>query len=209
TCIQGSGIVDVTANKQRAVAQARIAYMSLPFAMILLAITAVFAAPATAAPYCRVTPPPIVPPASSSPATTLQANQMSVDNDVAIAEGNVRVEQEGQALEASHLRYDRAKGVVHARQGAMYFRPGLYLTADTAQVQINEDTGEFSRANYVLMSNGGRGKAQHVQSLGNGQYLLTDATYTTCPGSTKAWRLTATSVTINKESGRGSAWNSV
>src|SRR5699024_7313426 len=85
----------------------------------------------------------------------------------------------------------------------------LYLTADTARVQIDDDTGEFSSANYVLMSSGGRGEAQHVQALGNGEYLLTDASYTTCPGTTKAWLLTATSLTIDKKSGRGSAWNSV
>src|SRR5699024_7773992 len=157
--------------------------MPLPFAIMLLAIAALFAEPAAAAPYCRVTPPPIAPPTSSSPNTTLLANRVSLNNDVAIATGNVRVEQQGQALEAPRLHYNRDKAVARATHGAMYFRPGLYLTADTARVQIDDDTGEFSSANYVLMSSGGRGEAQHVQALGNGEYLLTDASYTTCPGT--------------------------
>lgn len=178
-------------------------------AVVLLGLTGVFAQPALAAPYCRVTPPPLAPPATNNPQTTLQADAVTMADGIAVATGNVRVEQKGQALEAPRLRYNRNKATVRADDGAMFFQPGLYLTAATAKVHVDDDSGQFSRANYVLMNSGGRGEAKHVQALGNGEYLLKNATYSTCPGTTKAWLLTATSMNINKQTGRGSAWNSV
>lgn len=137
------------------------------------------------------------------------ADQVALDDGVAVAKGHVRLEQKGQALEAPRVRYNRQNATVHAQHGLKYFRPGLYLTATSAKVHINDDTGTFSNADYTLTSSGGRGEAEHVEAIGAGQYILTDASYTTCAGETKAWLLTASRIELNKQSGRGEAFNSV
>lgn len=178
-------------------------------ASVILGLSAVFANPAAAAPFCPIVQPPLAPPDSSGPAATLLADEVSLQNDVAIAEGNVRLEQQGQALEAPRLRYNRETATVRASQGAKYYRSGIYVTAEQARVQIDADTGEFSDANYVLLSSGGRGEAARAKQLGDGKYVLTDASYTTCVGATKAWLLTASTVEIDQQAGRGEVWNSV
>lgn len=194
--------------RQRGAAHARTAYMPL-LASVVFGLSALLANPAAAAPYCRIVQPPLAPPENSTPVTTMLADEVSLQNNIAIAQGHVRLEQNGQALEAPRLRYNRDTATVRATEGAQYYRPGMYVTAQKAQVQVDANTGEFSGANYVLLSSGGRGQAAQVQALGNGQYVLTDASYTTCAGTTKAWLLTASSLELDKQSGRGEAWNSV
>lgn len=183
--------------------------ISLPVAAIVC-VAAVIANPATAATYaCPVVPPPLSPPTDDDQAATLLADQVALNNGIAFATGHVRLEQNTQALEAPRLRYNRKNATVHAENGIKYIRPGLYLTAQTAQVHINNNTGTFSSADYTLVSSRGRGQAAHAKVIGDGRYVLTDASYTTCSGATKAWLLTASSIELNKKTGRGEAYNSV
>jgi len=157
---------------------------------------------------CAVVPPPMTLPDASAE-STLIADQASLQNEVAEATGNVRLERNGQALEAPFVRYDRTTGQATARDGLRYYRPGIYLTADSGDVQIDDETGRFDTATYSITSNGGRGKASSVTSLGGGNYELTDADYTTCAGETKAWLLSADRIELDREKGRGEAFNSV
>ncbi|MES1928519.1 Organic solvent tolerance protein [Salinisphaera dokdonensis CL-ES53] len=153
-------------------------------------------------------PPPMALPQESAE-STLVADQASLQDGVAEATGNVRLERNGQALEAPFVRYNRESGRAQARDGMQYYRPGIYLTADNGDVQINDETGNFNAATYSIITNGGRGKAGTVTALGGGAYELTDADYTTCEGETKAWLLSADRIELDRESGRGEAFNSV
>ncbi len=158
---------------------------------------------------CPAPPPPLALPASDGTGAGLSADQASLQGDIATAEGNVRLEQQGQALEAPYLIYDSGSSRVRARQGLKYYRPGVYLTAESADVLIESQTGEFNDASYSVITNGGRGEAAHVTSLGDGNYTLRDATYTTCSGENKAWLLSADRIELDRESGRGESFNSV
>lgn len=157
---------------------------------------------------CPVVPPPMTLPEASAE-STLIADQASLQDEVAEATGNVRLERNGQALEAPFVRYDRKTGEAMARDGLRYYRPGIFLTADNGDVQIDDETGEFNTATYSITTNGGRGKAANVTSLGGGNYELTDADYTTCAGETKAWLLSADRIELDRDKGRGEAYNSV
>ncbi|MFC3105992.1 LPS-assembly protein LptD [Salinisphaera aquimarina] len=156
---------------------------------------------------CPVAPPPMTLPEASAE-STLVADQASLQNEVAEATGNVRLERNGQALEAPFVRYDRKTGEARARDGLKYYRPGLFLTADNGDVQVDDETGQFNGATYSIITNGGRGEAGTVTSLGNGNYELTDANYSTCAGETKAWMLSAKRIKLDREKGRGEAFNS-
>lgn len=175
----------------------------------LVCIGALAAKPSIAAEMgCPVVPPPISLPEPSED-STLIADEASLQDDVAEATGNVRLERNGQALEAPFVRYNRSSGRAQARDGLQYYRPGIYLTADNGDVQIDDETGNFNTATYSVITNGGRGKAGTVTALGGGAYELTDADYSTCEGETKAWLLSAERIELDRESGRGEAFNSV
>ena len=157
---------------------------------------------------CPVAPPPLALPQPSED-STLTADRASLEEGVAEARGEARLTRNGQALEAPYMRYDRDAANAIARDGLRYYRPGFYLTADSGNVQIDDETGEFNQATYAVIANGGRGSATRVESLGGGSYELTDADYTTCAGETKAWQLSAERIALDRASGRGEAFNSV
>lgn len=157
---------------------------------------------------CAVDTPPIALPEPSAD-STLVADQASLQDEVAEATGNVRLERNGQALEAPFVRYDRKSGRAQARDGLQYYRPGVFLTADSGDVLVNDETGEFKQANYSILTNGGRGQAATVNALGGGRFELTDADYTTCDGETKAWLLSANRIELDRTSGRGEAFDTV
>ena len=186
----------------------RTPYAYLIIGTVLTGVSLLAAKPSIAAEMgCPVAPPPLALPAASDD-STLVADEASLQDGVAEAEGNVRLERNGQALEAPFVRYNRQSSRAQARNGLKYYRPGLYLTADSGDVQVNDRTGEFNGAEYSIITNGGRGQAAKVVALGGGRYELTEADYSTCAGETKAWQIAAERIELDRESGRGEAFDS-
>ena len=157
---------------------------------------------------CAVAPPPLALPAQSDK-SNLIADQANLQNTIAVARGNVRLEYDGQAMEAPYVRYNKATSQAAARDGLKYIRPGMYLTADHARVNVNNRTGVFDNAHYSVTANGGRGKAGKVVARNKDRFELTDADYTTCSGSLKAWQLSARHIRLDRVSGRGVARDAV
>ncbi len=155
---------------------------------------------------------PIIPPAAADakPTLTLTADQATLDeNGQASASGSVRLEKDGQALEAPELNYNRKTSRATAEKGLLYYRPGINLSAESADVNINEETGRFGNTQFALTENGGRGHAERVESLGAGMFELHVADYSTCPGEKKAWRLSAERIELDQQEGRGEAFDAV
>lgn len=171
----------------------------------LLAASTLVAPPALAsAQGCPVNPPPLALPLPGAK-STLTADQASLQNDIAQAKGDVRLQRNGQALEAPFVRYNRKSSQAQAHGGVRYRRPGLYVHADNGDFNVNKQTGQFNDAHYSVTSSGGRGKAKKVVALGPGRYTLTDADYSTCAGPHKAWMLSARHLKINRKTGVGVA----
>lgn len=208
-CMRGSDIYNVIGTLSLVARQAG-ASRSAAKTAIGLCAGALLACPVAAAEYaCPVAPPPLAPPKNAGKAVDMSANQVTLKNGKAIATGDVRLEQKSQALEAPRLIYNRQTTHVRAPKGLKYYRDGLYLTAESANVRLKNNTGEFSGAEYTMTQRGARGHAQRVKTVEQGRYILKGASYTTCVGPTKAWLLTADRIELNRESGRGEAYGTV
>lgn len=153
---------------------------------------------------CPVAAPPLTLPEASSD-SKLIADQATVADQVATATGNVHLERNGQTMEAPYVRYNRQTTEADAKGGVKYYRPGLYLTADNAHVNTRDRSGQFNTTRYSVIDSGARGQAKTVSSAGDNSYQLTDADYSTCPGPTKAWLLSARRIDLDRNSGRGVA----
>jgi len=153
---------------------------------------------------CPVAAPPLSLPEPGKD-STLIADQATVADQIATATGNVHLERNGQTMEAPYVRYNRDTTEVEARNGVKYLRPGLYLTADNAHVNTGDGSGQFNTTEYSVIDSGARGKAATIASPGDNRYQLTDADYSTCPGPTKAWLLSARRIDLDRNSGRGVA----
>lgn len=157
---------------------------------------------------CRIDP--VVAPPEPGAQASLTADEAGLaENGEATATGSVRLEKDGQALEASDLSYNRKTSRVRAANGLRYYRPGINLAAETADVNINQQTGTFGNTQFALTENGGRGHAEQIESLGPGLFELRVSDYSTCPGETKAWRLSAKRIELDQEEGRGEAFGAV
>ncbi|NNC23622.1 LPS-assembly protein LptD [Salinisphaera sp. USBA-960] len=161
-----------------------------------------------AAAVCSIPQIPIAPAAKDKP-PSVRADNVSLKKGVAKARGNARLTRNGQALEAPYVEYNRQSKGANAHGGVQYYKPGMFLTADEGAVNVNSNQGVFSDVKYVMTNTGGRGHADTVDSKTEHHFQLRDASYTTCPLDSPSWYLSATHVNLNRDSGRGSAWNTV
>ena len=98
------------------------------------------------------------------------------DTDDAEAEGSVRVEQRGDILEGSKLKFN-----------------------------LLSKTGELSDPRYRLKDASSRGYADSLLMEGENQYRLKQATYTTCPAGDDDWYLQVADLKLNDEEKEGTA----
>lgn len=160
-----------------------------------------------AAPMCSVAP--MIAPATSGEIPNLTADFAIITGDFAIATGDVRMEWKKQALEAPKLRFNRDTSTVIALQGLLYRREGISLDAETARVDIDGGAGMFMHTHFSMAGNGGHGQASKISWVNRSKYRLSGADYTTCPGPEPAWRLSAETIELNRETGRGEAFDTV
>ena len=98
------------------------------------------------------------------------------DTDIAEAQGGVRVEQRGDILEGSQLKFNLAN-----------------------------KTGQLSEPNYRLKDASSRGNANMLLFEGEDRYRLRQATYTTCPAGDDDWFLQVDDVEIDNAKKVGTA----
>ncbi|WP_235001289.1 LPS assembly protein LptD [Nitrosovibrio sp. Nv4] len=98
------------------------------------------------------------------------------DTDEAEAEGGVRVEQRGDILEGSKLKFN-----------------------------LLSKTGELTSPNYRLKDASSRGYADTLLFEGENQYRLKQATYTTCPAGDNDWYLQVSDLKLDNEDKAGTA----
>lgn len=159
---------------------------------------------AAAAVACPIEPF-IEPPEGLSQATMTADSASLNEQGMANAAGMVRMEKLDQALEAPSLTYDRTTSRVVAPDGLKYYRPGLNVSAEYADVNVNDSAGVFNQARFTLPGNGARGAAEKVEILDPDNFTLDQADYSTCPGEDKAWRLGAERIELNRAEGWGEA----
>ncbi|MDE2365957.1 MAG: LPS assembly protein LptD [Betaproteobacteria bacterium] len=106
-------------------------------------------------------------------ADRMKYNEMTEDGE---AEGAVRVEQRGDILEGSRLKFN-----------------------------LGSKTGELSQPTYRLKDASSRGHAELVRFEGENKYRLQHATYTTCPAGDDSWFIQAADIEVDnsKKAGTG------
>lgn len=121
--------------------------------------------------------------------------------------GDVAIGRDDQAVSADAATYYKdaqradVKGDVHLRQGD--------LTAQGSQGYFNLKAyaGRLDDAKYQYDLNRAHGRARHVIVENQDVTRLQDATLTTCDPDDVVWYLKSSSVTLNRATGRGHAFN--
>ena len=159
--------------------------------------------------YCAPSPAANLAPSAGE---NLQNNNMRFTADMISKEGveyrlqgKVIGERNVQRLEAQRLFYNEQTDQARAEGDVRYTFGNRLLTSDTASLQLDKDTGQFSPARFWLTDKHIRGKADSVVLLGKSVTELEGAQFTTCDEGDNAWLLKASSLRLDTIANEGIA----
>lgn len=87
--------------------------------------------------------------------------------------------------------------------------PGLLVTGDSASVDGQDNSLSVKNATYLMHNSRLRGTSSEVRREGNEQFVIENATYTSCEPGEDAWVLTADELRLNEKTGVASGRNVV
>ncbi|MFQ5660690.1 MAG: LPS-assembly protein LptD [Gammaproteobacteria bacterium] len=145
--------------------------------------------------------------------TADQANL--VEEGVSHLQGNVELTRNAQQARADSVDYDRSRETAELQGDVNYWDNEVYLHSNSAHLDLGDDSGTFHNADYRILSEHARGKADvlfiRTKKLTRGKHI----DYSTCdPGgfwdlTNNIWKLSAKELTLNHETNQGSGKNVV
>ncbi len=132
----------------------------------------------------------------------------NVDGQV-ILEGDTVIEYQGRKLTAQNAQYNPETGELSVEGALSFIGAGVQLESNDAFFDIDDDVFSTGESDYQLDLNGDRatGTASAMEGLPNGDFSLTDATYSTCPAGDRSWFVKADSLKLFPNEGYGTARN--
>lgn len=139
----------------------------------------------------------------------LQANNFDYDDSgIVNMQGNVRAIQQNSQVTGESGRYNRNTGMAHMEGNIRVRQPGLLMTGAT--VDVNQQSGEMelAEASYLLHQQQIRGTADSINYTdGNGIVTIDNGRFTRCEPASNDWRIQASEIVLNQDTGRGTAWH--
>jgi len=121
--------------------------------------------------------------------------------------GDAQVQRGTQQLQADRIIYDETSSTVEAEGGFRFDDPNMGIAGSHGTLWLDEDRGEFFQTRFRIYDRHAHGKAKKTFLLEPGITKYKRATYTTCPDGSNNWRLSANTVTLDRNTGKGVAHN--
>lgn len=138
----------------------------------------------------------------------LSADNVSLDKDgISTLLGKVRVVQGGQEFSSEALNYDDAHRTVQVRAESLFRSKQLDIKSQSADFDLNSQSGAFRSTYFTLPSRAARGSADEIRVAQEGTADIHKIRYTTCGPDSNAWYLVAGTVHLDYNEGMGSATN--
>jgi LPS-assembly protein len=122
----------------------------------------------------------------------------------AIFNGRVTVHQDERSVGANSVSYDNATGRVAVKGGVDFEDAKLRVRSDTGSYDI-DGTANFDQANFQLLDRNGRGFAKDIDAHPDGNVVLSQVRYTSCPVGNEDWMLQASSINLDTKREEGIA----
>lgn len=119
--------------------------------------------------------------------------------------GSAWLQRPGSWLGAQRIDYWREPERARAEGELLYRTPEIIVRGVRGEFEPGPRRGWLDQADYWLPARHARGRAERVEQLDEQHYRLDEASYTTCPAGQEAWRLDASDIRLDRESGRGEA----
>lgn len=147
---------------------------------------------------------------------TQQANTVNIKADSvellegkqALFTGNVSLQSDGNRITATRLRFDREQDSLEAENALFCSSNGDRFVSQRFIYEPGNKTGLASEVNYTLAKEG-RGTADQITFKSDGDLLLEDLRYTTCPEDAESWYLSVSKLELDREADVGVARHAV
>lgn len=124
---------------------------------------------------------------------------------LSIFRGNVIVTRGDQTLQTNLLKYNLDEKYLRIPEPLEYRDSGILLRAESAEYRLAEESGMFQAVDYQIFSNNSKGHADLARVTQGNQLSMDGVEYTTCQGDDPDWQIIARNITVNAETGRGTA----
>ena len=128
---------------------------------------------------------------------------------VSTLEGNVEITRDDQQVRADYVQFNQIDDTADLEGNVQYWDELIYLEADKAHIEFNNDTGQFKNTKYTIKDNRGRGKSADLEMKIGTETNLRDTDYSTCDPANKFWALSAGEIHLDHVEEWGSAKNVV
>ncbi len=155
--------------------------------------------------------PPIIPSSITDPQLApiqISAERYEADvNGKVNFDGNVVIQQAGRQLESDHVELDQITKATALQGNVKIRQDGMLLIGETATFDLNAKSLDIHKAEYVIHKQHIHGQASRIYNPNPHTLALDSGTYTTCEPNSDAWLFRADDITLDNQSGWGTAKN--
>lgn len=130
-----------------------------------------------------------------------------IDGEVTNFSGGAEMVKADQKLWGDYITRNLRTNAINVHGNVTYQEKGMSLTSDTGFMDGAANRGIFRNSQFILPTVPGRGTSRLTHIDSNTLSRYENFTYTTCPTGDQDWKLHASHVKINKETGTGTAHN--
>ena len=130
-----------------------------------------------------------------------------VEGGISILQGNAEIKRDSQQIKADTIKYNQPNDSAKLDGNVNYWDEGLYLRSKKANLKLENGSGEFEDANYILVDSRGKGTAKKLFVDVGTLTELEEVNHTTCSPEEQFWHLTADKISLDHEKNWGKARN--
>ena len=139
-----------------------------------------------------------------------EADESAYDQDeVATLTGNVSVRQGNRQLQSDTARMNRTTNYAEFEGNVVFREPGTLLVGDYGDMLLDTGRATVKNASYAMHEAHARGESKEIIRNEDSTLVLDDASYTTCRPGDESWLLTGKNVTLDPNTGFGTARDAV
>ncbi len=127
--------------------------------------------------------------------------------DQAVAEGHVELWRADQHLMTERILYNPDSEVVTLPGAVHYQDQQVWIKGEQGYYDFRQESGNFTRIDYGLTGSSANGSADSVELEGGSSSRLFGLLYSTCPGESPVWLLSASELALDHDKGWGEARN--
>ncbi len=135
------------------------------------------------------------------------ATRYEQSSEIAKVAGDVVMRQGSLQLEADEANLYQQDNIGEFKGNVRIRDRNTLMVGDRAELELDSGAAKVENAEYVMHTGNVRGSAQYVRRNEDAIIRLKDGTYTSCEPGNNAWHLKGNNVTLNPNTGFGTATN--